>query len=55
MAKMRGLAMLNALFKWYLACLTALMIKATKVQDDVGVLVIGGKKGCQATMVISPL
>ena len=55
MNQMRGIALLNALLKWYLATLTMLIERELLPLIDDSALIVGGEKGCAASLVFTPL
>ena len=55
MKNMRGISLVCALLKWYLACLTALLNKCTRPLHDHDVMLVGGEKGCSAAIIYASL
>ena len=55
MGKMRGIALVNALLKWYLATITLIMQRLLSNLEHTDTLIIGGEKGCAASLVYVPL
>ena len=55
MTQMRGISLLSALLKWYLAVLTDAIDKDTQHLYEEPALVVGGEKGCSASIVYGVL
>ena len=55
MGKMRGIALINILLKWYLATITLVIERLVNGLTRPPSLIVGGEKECGAALVYSPL
>ena len=55
MGKMRGIALINILLKWYLATITLVIERLVNGLSRPPSLIVGGEKGCGAALVYGPL